>query len=126
MEQERAEFAALCRQRAERARYAVERAARCYSLVEPENRLVARQLERDWEGKLLEQHRVEEEIARLESGQPRALTSLERAAIHRLAQERAQAPLAQLHSAISPLMRRLSRQAGTSGRLRFIDPYDLK
>ena len=36
-------------QRRERARYAVERADRQYRAVAPENRLVARTLERQWE-----------------------------------------------------------------------------
>jgi hypothetical protein len=35
--------------RLERAAYAVDRAARQYLAVEPENRLVARTLERQWE-----------------------------------------------------------------------------
>jgi hypothetical protein len=35
--------------RLERAAYAVDRAARQYQAVEPENRLVARTLERQWE-----------------------------------------------------------------------------
>src|SRR6478735_4437271 len=38
--------------RRERARYEAERARRQYDAVEPENRLVARSLERAWEEKL--------------------------------------------------------------------------
>ncbi|MGY3371782.1 MULTISPECIES: hypothetical protein [unclassified Bradyrhizobium] len=38
--------------RVERARYEAERARRQYDAVEPENRLVARSLERVWEEKL--------------------------------------------------------------------------
>ena len=87
VERERAELQALWGQRAERARYEAERAARSYGLVEPENRLVARQLEQAWEEKLIEQRRVEEEISRLETSQPRVLTSLEREAIRQLAKD---------------------------------------
>ena len=42
-------------QQLERARYEAERAARQYQAVEPENRLVARELERRWEEALAEQ-----------------------------------------------------------------------
>jgi adenylate cyclase len=55
LEKERQRLDALWQKRLERARYASERAQRQYSLVEPENRLVARQLEREWEEKLSEQ-----------------------------------------------------------------------
>src|SRR6266545_3561211 len=48
VERERAELDRLWRQRLERAAYQTERARRQYDLVEPENRLVARQLERAW------------------------------------------------------------------------------
>ena len=48
-------------QQLERARYEAERAGRQYDAAEPENRLVARELERRWEGALQEQRRLEEE-----------------------------------------------------------------
>jgi DNA invertase Pin-like site-specific DNA recombinase len=85
LQQERAELDALWRQRLERATYEAERAARSFRLVEPENRLVARQLEHDWEEKLLEKSRLEEEYRRVEQHQPRLLTELERQAIRQLA-----------------------------------------
>jgi hypothetical protein len=47
--------------RLERIRYEAERAQRQYTVVEPENRLVARTLERRWEEKLREVERVEQE-----------------------------------------------------------------
>ncbi|HSH77007.1 MAG TPA: recombinase family protein [Herpetosiphonaceae bacterium] len=47
--------------RVERARYEAERARRQYDAVEPENRLVARSLERCWEGKLRLVEQVERE-----------------------------------------------------------------
>ena len=53
-EDERAMLDKLWRQRLERARYAADRARRQYQLAEPENRLVTRQLEADWEAALAE------------------------------------------------------------------------
>ena len=53
-EAERAMLDKLWRQRLERARYAAGRARRQYQLAEPENRLVARQLETEWEAALAE------------------------------------------------------------------------
>jgi hypothetical protein len=50
--------------RLERAQYAVERAARQYHAVEPENRLVARTLERPWEAALAEAERLQADYAR--------------------------------------------------------------
>jgi DNA invertase Pin-like site-specific DNA recombinase len=58
------EYESLRRQRQlrlERVRYEAERAQRQYSAVEPENRLVARTLERNWEEKLREVEKVEQE-----------------------------------------------------------------
>ena len=58
------EYESLRRQwqlRLERIRYETERAQRQYSAVEPENRLVARTLERRWEEKLREVEKVEQE-----------------------------------------------------------------
>ncbi len=58
------EYESLQRQwqlRLERVRYEAERAQRQYDTVEPENRLVARSLERHWEEKLREVEKVEQE-----------------------------------------------------------------
>jgi Recombinase/Recombinase zinc beta ribbon domain len=85
VEQERAELDRLWQQRLERARYEAERVARQYRLVEPENRLVVRHLERDWEEKLAAQQRLEEEYHRFSGQHPRVLTVQERDAIRRLA-----------------------------------------
>ena len=52
LEAERAAIDHHWRQRLERAAYEVERARRQYAAVEPENRLVARTLERAWEAGL--------------------------------------------------------------------------
>ena len=53
--------------RRERARYEAERARRQYDAVEPENRLVARSLERAWEDKLRAVETIEQEYARWRS-----------------------------------------------------------
>ncbi|MDI6795056.1 MAG: zinc ribbon domain-containing protein, partial [bacterium] len=52
IEREREQLDTLWQKRIERAHYECKRAARQYQLVEPENRLVARQLEGEWEQKL--------------------------------------------------------------------------
>jgi len=57
----------------ERARYEAERAQRRYRAVEPENRLVARGLEADWEQRLRELEQAQHELARREQQRPRAL-----------------------------------------------------
>jgi DNA invertase Pin-like site-specific DNA recombinase len=85
LERERDELARLWQQRLERARYEAERAGRQYRLVEPENRLVARELEREWEAKLAAQRQLAAEAQRATQRQPRVLTAAEREAIRRLA-----------------------------------------
>jgi DNA invertase Pin-like site-specific DNA recombinase len=85
LEQERTELVQLWEQRRERAAYEAERARRQYDAVEPENRLVARTLERHWEEKLAAQQQLAEAYHRFEQQQPRTLSDVERAAIRRLA-----------------------------------------
>jgi DNA invertase Pin-like site-specific DNA recombinase len=58
----------------ERARYEAERAERRYRVVEPENRLVARGLETEWENRLRELAAAEIELRRREEQRPRWLT----------------------------------------------------
>ena len=77
----------LWRQRIERARYAADRARRQYQLAEPENRLVARQLETDWEAALAEAGRLQADYQRFTEQQPKTLTTAERAAIAALASD---------------------------------------
>ncbi|MGH2986363.1 MAG: recombinase family protein, partial [Solirubrobacterales bacterium] len=62
----------------ERARYEAERAERRYRQVEPEHRLVARGLEREWEQKLSALAAAEAELSLRERQRPRALTADER------------------------------------------------
>ena len=85
IESERAELDGLWQKRMERASYEAERAGRHYRSVEPENRLVARQLARDWEQKLTEEQRLKEEYQRFLLGRPRLLSASERESIRRLA-----------------------------------------
>jgi DNA invertase Pin-like site-specific DNA recombinase len=74
-------------QRLERAAYEVDRAARHYRAVDPENRLVARTLERQWEDALQAQERLQADHRRLLAQQPATLSAAERDAIRRLASD---------------------------------------
>ena len=85
LEHERAELDRLWQQRLERAAYEAERARRQFHLVEPEHRLVARSLEREWETKLAAQLRLQDEYQQFQATQPRGLSPEERAAIRQLA-----------------------------------------
>ena len=80
-EARRAQVDRIWRQRLERA----DRAARQYHAVEPENRLVARQLEKGWEAALAERARLGEEYDRFTASRPHTLTPAERAQIRALA-----------------------------------------
>jgi recombinase-like zinc beta ribbon protein/recombinase len=75
----------IWRQRLERAGFAADRARRQYQLAEPENRLVVRQLEKDWEAALAERQRLGEEYDRFTATRPRTLTTAERDQIRALA-----------------------------------------
>jgi DNA invertase Pin-like site-specific DNA recombinase len=77
-EAQRAQVDRIWRQRLERAGFTADRARRQYQLVEPENRLVARQLERDWEAALAERQQLAEEYDRFTAARPRTLTAAER------------------------------------------------
>ncbi len=85
VERERAELRQVWQQRLERAAYEAERAARQYHLTEPEHRLVARQLEREWEEKLATQQQLQEAYEQFTSTQARVLSDSERTSICRLA-----------------------------------------
>jgi len=82
---EREQLAKLWAQRLERAAYQADRAGRFYRLAEPENRLVTRQLEKDWETALVEQQRLNEEYERFAVAHPRTLTPAERQILTELA-----------------------------------------
>jgi excisionase family DNA binding protein len=69
------------RREVERARYDASKAERRYLAVDPDNRLVARGLETDWEKTLHALADAEAELARRETERPRTLTPQEKAAI---------------------------------------------
>jgi len=68
----------------EQARYNAERAERRYRAVEPENRLVARTLEAEWEKQLDEMATAEAELSRREQQHPLQMTDAQRQSIHQL------------------------------------------
>jgi hypothetical protein len=75
------------RQRLERARYDTDRARRQYHAVEPENRLVARELERQWEQRIQEQCQLEEQYDRIRQDQPAALSDADRDLVRSLSRD---------------------------------------
>lgn len=90
MEQSQSEHDALLAQRrlaVERAEYEALRAKRAYHAVDPENRRVARGLEREWERRLEAVEREQAELALRERQQPQALSAAQREAILALAQD---------------------------------------
>jgi len=73
--------------RRERARYEAERARRQYDAVEPENRLVARSLERVWEEKLRVAEAIEQDYERWRSDEPLVLSESDRQALQKLGED---------------------------------------
>ncbi len=71
-------------QRLERAQHQVDQARRRYASVEPENRLVVRTLEQDWEAALSEQAHLKADHDRFLRERPQAPTPAELAAIQAL------------------------------------------
>jgi DNA invertase Pin-like site-specific DNA recombinase len=65
----------------EQTRYNATRAERRYRAVDPDNRLVARGLEREWETALRELADAQAELARRETARPKTLTPQEKQAI---------------------------------------------
>jgi DNA invertase Pin-like site-specific DNA recombinase len=87
LETERRQIKSHWEKKLERARYAVERAFRQYNAVEPENRLVARSLEQQWEKALVAEEELKMEYERFLSQQAAPLSEEEREAIRQLAVE---------------------------------------
>jgi hypothetical protein len=75
------------KQRLERSQYESERVERQYQAVEPENRLVARTLEKRWEEMLCQQRELEEEYHRFLQEQPQQLSDDERSRIKTLSSD---------------------------------------
>ena len=86
VEQQRQALHQHWQQQLERAGYAAERAERQYRRVEPENRLVARALERGWEEALHEQARLQKEYEQFCALRPARLSAAEREQIRQLAE----------------------------------------
>jgi DNA invertase Pin-like site-specific DNA recombinase len=74
-------------QKLERAHYESERAARQYGEVEPENRLVARELERRWEEALQEHDRLKQEYDQFCAERPAKLSPAQCEQIRQLSQD---------------------------------------
>ena len=68
----------------ERARYEAQRAERQYQAIEPENRLVARTLENEWEQRLRDLAAVEAELRQREQEHPRVLSPEEKGGLRAL------------------------------------------
>ena len=83
VEAERHQLQQHWHQRLERVRYDAERACRQYQAVEPENRLVARTLERQWEAALAAEATMHAEYTRFLAQQPVPLAAQDREAIRR-------------------------------------------
>jgi hypothetical protein len=77
-QRERERLDAHWKNRVERARYEAGRAERQYAAVDPENRLVARTLERRWEDALKALRQVEEEYDRFAQSAPAELSAEDR------------------------------------------------
>jgi DNA invertase Pin-like site-specific DNA recombinase len=69
------------RRQVEHARYHASRAERRYRAVDPDNRLVARGLETEWEHALTALANAEDELTRRETARPKTLTPQEKQAI---------------------------------------------
>jgi len=75
------------KQRLERARFQAERARRQFDAAEPENRLVARELERRWEEALREEQQLAEDYTRSQRERPGPLTENDRGRVRALASD---------------------------------------
>jgi Recombinase zinc beta ribbon domain len=87
VERQRADMQRHWQLRREQAKYEVDRAKRQYHACEPENRLVARELERQWEQAMLQQRQLDEEWERRQRSMPAQLTAEDRALIRSLAMD---------------------------------------
>jgi DNA invertase Pin-like site-specific DNA recombinase len=85
VERQRAELTRQWQLRRERAAIGVDRAARQYQACEPENRLVARELERRWEEALKAQRQLGEEYDRFVRSAPAELSDTALSSIRALA-----------------------------------------
>jgi Recombinase/Recombinase zinc beta ribbon domain len=84
IENERKGLLAHWNNQLERAHYQVERAYRQYNVAEPENRLVVRTLEKQWEEALLAEEKLKQEYNEFLSKQPATLSAKEREEVRKL------------------------------------------
>src|SRR5262245_26535003 len=75
------------RARREQASYEARRAEKRYKAVDPDNRVVARNLEREWESKLRELEEVERQYAEARRTKPVDLSDADRARVRALARD---------------------------------------
>lgn len=87
IEHDRQQLDEYWQRRLERSRYEVEQARRQYASVEPEHRLVARELERRWDEALRASEGLQAEYARFERDCPQQLSAVEREQIRALSQD---------------------------------------
>ncbi|MEV7737589.1 recombinase family protein [Streptomyces sp. NPDC088921] len=87
VEQHRLEVDRIWRQRLERTELACDRARRQYQLAEPENRLVVRQLEKDWEEALAAHQQLSEDYQHFVQTRPVRLSAADLVAIRVLARD---------------------------------------
>lgn len=87
LEKERKSLLAHWEKQLERAQYEVDRAYRQFNAAEPENRLVVRALEKNWEEVLSTEEKLKQEYAAFLNTQQMVLTGAEREAIRQLADD---------------------------------------
>lgn len=87
IERERKQLDDHWQQRLARSRYEVEQARRQYAAVDPDHRLVARELERRWEETLRADEKLQVDYARFQQDCPTQLSTREREQILSLAQD---------------------------------------
>jgi hypothetical protein len=87
LEHERKRLDDHWQQRLMRSRYEVEQARKQYAAVDPEHRLVARELERRWDEALRSEEQLQADYTRFQQDSPTLLSPQERAEILALAQD---------------------------------------
>ena len=87
LERERQRLDEHWRQRLERAAHQAQRAARQFQVVEPENRLVARTLEKNWEAALREEEQLKHEYETHRRASPVQMTEEQRVMVRQLSQD---------------------------------------
>jgi DNA invertase Pin-like site-specific DNA recombinase len=87
LERERKQLDDHWQQRLQRSRYEVEQARRQYAAVDPEHRLVARELERRWDETLRSDEQLQADYTRFQRDCPTQLSPQEREQVRALAED---------------------------------------